>query len=65
MRILAGSIAALLASHTAHATSATWTGANGALWSNVGNWTNGIPGYGDTATFNSALISPGTAKASS
>ena len=54
MRILAGSIAALLASHTAHATSATWTGANGALWSNVGNWTNGIPGYGDTATFNSA-----------
>jgi autotransporter-associated beta strand protein len=39
----------------ARAASDTWTGAGDALWSNTGNWLGGgIPGAGDTATFNGA-----------
>ena len=51
-RILATSIAALVAVHTAQATSGTWLGDNQA-WPNVFNWSStAVPGAGDTATFN-------------
>lgn len=55
-RILASSIAALLAVQAAHASSATWSGLSGTAWSSVGNWTsdpNPVPGsgLGETATF--------------
>ena len=56
-RILAGSIAALLAVQSAHATSGTWLGTTDALWATSTNWSsdpNPVPGTGDTATFNSA-----------
>ena len=60
-RILAGSIAALLAVQSAHATSATWNGTTDALWVDptvtYSNWSTGAgsePGTGDTATFDNA-----------
>ena len=52
-RILVGSIAALLAVHSARGASATWSGANNAAWNTVANWSAApVPGTGDTATFN-------------
>ena len=51
-RILAASIAALLAVQAAHATSGTWNGTTDDLWATVGNWSAApVPGPGDTATF--------------
>lgn len=46
--------AALLTTNTAHADSATWTGAVDGTWSNVNNWAGppaAVPGAGQIATF--------------
>jgi autotransporter-associated beta strand protein len=54
---LAGSIAALMlcVAPSASAANGTWNGtAVDSLWGSAGNWTGGIPGTGDTATFNGA-----------
>ena len=56
-RILAGSIAALLAAHSAQAANGTWDGSTSTLWSDITNWSsepNPVPGTGNTATFNGA-----------
>ena len=56
-RILAGSIAALLAVQSAQADSGTWDGSADALWSTIANWSsdpNPVPGTVNTATFNNA-----------
>ena len=55
--ILAGSILALLATHSAQADSAIWSGLTDALWATTSNWTSDpqpVPGSqpGETATFN-------------
>jgi autotransporter-associated beta strand protein len=50
-------LAMALAAHSAYATSETWTGGGAnALWSTTNNWgsTAPVPGFGDSATFNSA-----------
>jgi hypothetical protein len=54
--LLALLLAALtaLSTGTAPAADGTWTGAAGALWSAAGIWTGGVPGTGNTATFNGA-----------
>ncbi|MCE9611793.1 MAG: autotransporter-associated beta strand repeat-containing protein [Chthoniobacter sp.] len=60
VRVLAGSILALLAAPAMQADDAVWTGLNSALWSDIGgfgNWDNApgpVPGTGETATFNAA-----------
>ena len=54
---LLGSIAALTLclAQTASGASGTWNGtAADGLWGSAGNWTGGLPGSGDTATFDSA-----------
>ena len=51
-RILAGSIAALLAVQSARGASATWNGTTDAVWATGTNWSAATPGTGDTATFN-------------
>jgi autotransporter-associated beta strand protein len=52
---LAIALAALLAAHSANATSATWSGATDATWATLTNWSaNPVPGSDDTATFDNA-----------
>ena len=54
---LAAALAAMLASQTARAASATWNGTTGLLWSTSTNWSGSpvtVPGVGDTATFSNA-----------
>ncbi len=54
---LIGSIAALTLclAHAAFGANGTWNGtAADGLWNTPGNWTGGLPGSGDTATFDSA-----------
>ena len=63
--LLAGSIAVLLASHSAHAASGTWlnTGATNGTWSTTSNWVSGIvpgPSPSETATFQTAVGTFGT-----
>ncbi len=53
--LLAGSLAAaVITTNTAHADSASWTGAVDGTWSNVNNWAGppaAVPGTGNDATF--------------
>ena len=51
---LAAAVSAVLAGHSALATSDTWDGSTNALWSNSTNWLLNpvtVPGLGDVATF--------------
>ena len=55
LAILAGSIAGLLAGHSAQAATRTWNNAAGGDFNTTGNWAGGIPVTADTGLFNSAL----------
>lgn len=56
---LAAAVAAVLAGHSAFATSDIWDGSTSALWSTNTNWLTdpaAVPGTGDTATFNATAV---------
>lgn len=46
------SFALVSISPLAHAADGTWSGATDNAWQTAGNWSGGVPGTGDTATFN-------------
>jgi fibronectin-binding autotransporter adhesin len=58
---LAAAIAALLAAQAVQAADSSWTTATGpGNWIDAGNWTAGVPGAGNIATFGNTLTGPVT-----